>query len=472
MNANWPAKHNWRYIARQTSPKRSAKERVCDFDEIYGLLDETSVREQASRCINCPDPACARTCPLGNRIPEWLSLTAEGRFLEAAELSRSTSNMPEICSRVCPQERLCEGACILNACSDPVAIGAVEKFINEYAFADGAVESSCAAPNGLKVAIVGSGPGGIACADELAKLGYAVTVFEAQSRLGGLLVNGIPSFKLEKSVVERRLDLLRQAGVIFRCSVKVGRDISLSMLREQFDAVYLAIGAQKPKNLEIPGAESDGIFHALPFLIQKNLDENSGVSRIDVRGKRVVVFGGGDTAMDCLRTAIRAGAGEATCVYRRDLENMPGSRREYANALEEGAHFLFLTNPVALLRNERDAIAGARCVRMELGKPDAKGRRKPRAIPGSEFTIPADVVLVAYGFDPMPIFAAGNSDKIEVNNWGSVVVDGNQMTSVSGVFAGGDLARGPDLVVRAVHDSRLAAAGIHRYLSVNRNAAS
>jgi glutamate synthase (NADPH/NADH) small chain len=373
--------------------------------------------------------------------------------------------MPEICSRVCPQERLCEGACILNARSEPVAIGAVEKFINEYAFAHNGIESSSVPQNGLKVAIVGSGPGGMACADELAGLGYAVTIFEAQSRPGGLLVNGIPSFKLEKPIVERRLDLLRKRGVKFQCGVKVGRDLSLSILREQFDAIYLAIGAQKPKSLDIPGADLSGVFHALPFLIQQNLKEGSDGSRIEVEGKRVVVFGGGDTAMDCLRTAIRSGAREAICVYRRDFENMPGSRREYANAVEEGARFMFLTNPVGLSGDGRGAIAEAQCVKMELGEADAKGRRKPRSIPGSEFVIPVDVVLIAYGFDPMPIFAAGNSDNIEVNNWGGVVVDGNKMTSVPGIFAGGDLVRGPDLVVRAVGDSRKAAAGINRYLS-------
>ena len=464
MNANGSTKHNWRNIARETSPKRPVEQRICDFDEIYGLLDETTVREQASRCINCPEPACAQTCPLGNRIPEWLGLTADGRFLDAAELSRSTSNMPEICSRVCPQERLCEGACILNARSDPVAIGAVEKFINEYAFSHNAIPTSYSPRNGLKVAIVGSGPGGIACADELTKLGYAVTVFEAQSRPGGLLVNGIPSFKLEKSIVDRRLDLLRRCGVTFRCGIKVGRDVSLTTLRKQFDAVFLAIGAQKPKELDIPGAHLDGVFHALPFLIQKNLNNVSDGSPIDVTGKMVVVFGGGDTAMDCLRTAIRSGAREAICVYRRDLKNMPGSRREYDNAIEEGARFLFLTNPVGLIDDSNGGVAGVRCVKMELGEPDAKGRRKPRPIPASEFTIPADVILIAYGFDPMPIFAAGNSDNIEVNSWGGVIVDEKQMTSVPGIFAGGDLVRGPDLVVRAVRDSRKAAAGIHQYL--------
>jgi glutamate synthase (NADPH) small chain len=463
--ATWPTKHNWRYIGRELPPKRGVAERVCDFDEIYGLYDEATARAQASRCINCPDPPCAQTCPLGNRIPQWLALTADGRFLEAAELSRSRSNMPEICGRVCPQERLCEGACILNARSDPVSIGAVEKFINEYAFAHDAVDAAIAAPNGLKVAVVGSGPGGMACADELAKLGYAVTVFESQSRAGGLLINGIPSFKLEKSVVERRLDLLRRRGVIFRCGVRVGRDIPLSILRTQFDAVFLAIGAQEPKPLDIPGANLRGVFHALPFLIQKNLGAASEHPLIEVEGKRVAVLGGGDTAMDCLRTAIRCGAREATCIYRRDLENMPGSRRDYVNAVEEGARFMFLTNPIALSDNGSGDVSEARCVRMELGEPDAKGRRKPRALPGSEFTVPLDVVLIAYGFDPVPIFAAGNSDKIDVNTWGGVVVNADQMTSVPGVFAGGDLVRGPDLVVRAVRDSRKAAAGIHKYLS-------
>ena len=463
--ATWPAKHNWRYIARESPPKRAVAERICDFDEIYGLFDEATARAQASRCINCPDPPCAKTCPLGNRIPEWLGLTADGRFLEAAELSRSTSNMPEICSRVCPQERLCEGSCVLNARSEAVSIGAVEKFINEYAFAHGAVEAAVAMSNGRSVAVVGSGPGGIACADELAKLGYAVTLFESQSRAGGLLVNGIPSFKLEKSVVERRFDLLRRRGVALRCGITVGRDVPLSTLRAQFDAVFLAIGAQKPKQLDIPGADLCGVFHALPFLIQQNLREPSDGARIEIKGKRVVVLGGGDTAMDCLRTAIRGGAREAVCVYRRDLENMPGSRREYVNATEEGARFMFLANPIALSGNGSGQVAEARCVQMELGEPDAKGRRKPRAIPGSEFTLPVDVVLVAYGFDPVPIFAAGNSDKIAINSWGGVVVDDNQMTSVPGVFAGGDLVRGPDLVVRAVRDSRNAAAGIHKYLS-------
>ncbi|HEX3279984.1 MAG TPA: FAD-dependent oxidoreductase, partial [Pyrinomonadaceae bacterium] len=279
------------------------------------------------------------------------------------------------------------------------------------------------------------------------------------------------SFKLEKNIVERRFDLLRRRGVTVRCGVTVGRDIPLSVLREKFDAIYLAIGAQKPKELDIPGADLNGVFHALPFLIQKNL-EKSDESPIEVRGKRVAVLGGGDTAMDCLRTAIRSGAREAICIYRRDLENMPGSRREYLNAVEEDARFMFLTNAVSLSGNSDGDVCEARCVRMELGEPDAKGRRKPQPIPGSEFSVPVDVALIAYGFDQVPIFAAGNSDNITVNKWGGVVADEYQMTSVAGVFAGGDLVRGPDLVVRAVRDSRKAAAGIHRYLSSQQSARS
>src|SRR5436305_9614816 len=323
----WPARHAWRMVARKIPPKRSAAERVADFLEIYSSYDEATAREQASRCIQCPEPLCVTGCPLSNRIPEWLALTAEGHFLEAAAISCSTSNMPELCSRVCPQERLCEGSCILNTKSEPVSIGAVERFINEYAFRHDEIHAAPAEPNGRKVGVIGSGPGGMACADELAKLGYAVTIFERQLLPGGLLVNGIPAFKLEKKIVERRFDLLHRRGVAVRCGMTVGLDISLSSLREKFDAGYLAIGAQKPKELDIPGGDFHGVFHALPFLIQKNVRTSDDLP-IEVRGKRVAVLGGGDTAMDCLRTAIRCGAREAICIYRRDLENMPGSRRE------------------------------------------------------------------------------------------------------------------------------------------------
>lgn len=458
-------KYAWSAIARTAPPKRAAEERTGDFLEIYANYDEATVRAQASRCIQCPHPLCMTGCPLQNRIPEWLALAAQGRFLEAAAVSRSTSNLPEICSRVCPQERLCEGACILNSKSDPVAIGAVERFINDYAFAHGGVEITQAPPNGRAVAVIGSGPGGLACADELAQLGYDVTVFEAMLIPGGLLVNGIPAFKLEKHLVERRVELLCRRGVKFRLGVRVGWDVSLADLRRDFEAIFLGVGAQRPKPLDLPGADVRGIHAALPFLIQKNVRSPLVDGEpIDVAGRRVAVLGGGDTAMDCLRTALRCGAREAVCLYRRDLANMPGSRKEYANALEEGARFEFLTNPVAILADAAGNITGVRCTRMELGAADASGRRKPRAVPNSEFTVDVDLLLVAYGFDPMPFPLESEFAALATDDWGGLRIDANQMTSMPGLFAGGDSVRGPSLVVHAVRDARKAAAGIHRYL--------
>jgi glutamate synthase (NADPH/NADH) small chain len=460
------SKYAWSLIARTAPPKRAAAERVGDFHEIYSEFDEATVREQASRCIQCPNALCAQACPLSNRIPEWLALAAQGQFLEAAALSRSTSNMPEICSRVCPQERLCEGACILNCKSDPVAIGSVERFINEYAFAHGGVDATPAAPNGLRAAIIGSGPAGMACADELAQLGYDVTIFESLLLPGGLLVNGIPAFKLEKSIVARRIDLLVKRGVKFKLGVAIGRDVSLAELRRTHDAVFLGHGAQQSKTAGVPGENFCGVAQALPFLIEKNVDSPLvDLPPIDVAGKRVAVLGGGDTAMDCLRTALRAGAQSAVCLYRRDFANMPGSRKEYYNALEEGAEFQFLTNPVAILGDDHGTVTGVRCVRMELGAPDASGRSKPRAVPGSEFDAPVDLVLVAYGFDPVAFPQDSEFAAIQTNEWGGIIVDRNQMTSLPGVFAGGDSVRGPSLVVHAVRDARRAAAGIHRQLA-------
>jgi glutamate synthase (NADPH/NADH) small chain len=455
----WTAKHAWAEFSRESPAKRSARERSTEFREIYSIYDEQTARVQASRCIQCPEPTCRMGCPLQNRIPDWLALAAEGNFLGAAELTRKTSNMPEICSRVCPQERLCEGWCILNARSEPVAIGAIERFVNEYAFAHGFRQAFPARCKSSSVAVIGSGPGGLACADQLAKSGHAVTVFESLSIPGGLLVNGIPAFKLEKQIVQRRVNLLREEGVQFRLGVQVGRDVCLDELRADFGAVFIGFGAQKPKALDIPGADLGGVHPALPFLIQKNVP-GSQLPPITVTGKSVAVLGGGDTAMDCLRTAIRCGASKAVCLYRRDLENMPGSRREYANALEEGAEFHFLVNPVALEGNVHGQVTHIRCVQMELGEADANGRRRPRPIAGSEALVPADVVMVAYGFDPVPLENARGFAGVQVNEWGGIVVDHNQMTSIPGVFAGGDSVRGPSLVGHAVRDGRRAAAAI------------
>lgn len=459
------ARYAWREVDRAEPPKRDADARITDFHEIYSLFDEATIREQASRCVQCASPACVTGCPLSNRIPEWIELAAEGRFLEAAEISRQTSSMPEICPRVCPQEKLCEEACVLHAPEEPVCIGAIEKFINEYAIAHGAGRIATAPSNGRRVAVIGAGPGGLACADELSRMGYAVTVFESQLLPGGLLLFGIPAFKLEKEVVERRVNILRQQGVTFKVGVMVGKDVTLAQLLDDFAAVYLGIGALKPKPLDCPCADLKGVLQGLPFLAQKNAPIALGLPPVEVKGKRVVVLGGGDSAMDCLRTAIRCGAAETVCAYRRDLANMPGSRKEYANALEEGARFMFLTNPVALEGNAAGEVTAVRCVRMELGEPDASGRRKPRAVKGSEFTLPADLVLIAYGFDPVPFPPESDLSRIAVNDWGAIQTDENQMTNVDRVFAGGDVVRGPSLVVHAVRDGRKAAAGIHSVLS-------
>ncbi len=461
----WNSKYAWSLIGRAAPPKRAPADRINDTDEIYLSYDEAAVRAQASRCIQCPFPGCVEACPLGNRIPEWLALAAAGDFLGAAEVSRSTSNMPEICSRICPQERLCESACILCGPSDPVAIGAVERFINDYALSHEVATAVPAYPNGFKVAVIGSGPGGIACADELAKQGSEVTVFDAQTRPGGLLANGIPEFKLDRTLVERRIELLKNRGVVFRLGVRVGSDLSLRELQGQFDAVFLAFGAQKAKPIDIPGADLDGVVQALPFLVGTDMHLPSRELPMSVRHKRVLVLGGGDTAMDCLRLAVRGGAKDALCLYRRDLANMPGSRAEYANALEEGARFQFLTNPIAIEGTPAGAVARVRCVRMELGAPDAGGRRRPNPVPGSEFVVEADLVLVAYGFDPAPFPSGSDFCRLALNGWGGIIVDADQMTSVAGVFAGGDSTRGPSLVVHAVRDGRRAAAGIERYLA-------
>jgi glutamate synthase (NADPH/NADH) small chain len=462
---SWDVSHAWLEVPRILPPKRRARERTSDFHEINALYDEEAVREQASRCILCPDALCIRGCPLTNRIPEWMALVAEGKFMEAAQVSGATSNMPEICGRICPQERLCEGACILNSHSAPVTIGAIEVFLGEYALAHGGIDAAPVLRNGLRVACVGSGPASMACADELSKQGFAVTILEAQQVPGGLLTNGIPAFKLERPVSMRRIELLQQRGVEIRTGIRVGADVSLWDLIKQHDAVFLGIGCEKPKPLDVAGAEFRGVHQAMPFLIGNNAESPAGYEPIDCNGKRVVVLGGGDTAMDCLRTAVRSGAKSTICVYRRDLENMPGSRKEYLNAVEEGAQFMFLTNPLKLVPDPSGDTAQLHCVRMELGKPDDSGRRKPRPVAGSEFVLDVDLVFVAYGFDPVPFPADSDFAPIEVNDWGGVIVDENQMTNIPGVFSGGDAVRGAQLVVHAVRDGRRAAKGIVDWLS-------
>jgi glutamate synthase (NADPH/NADH) small chain len=459
------SKYAWREVACRDLPKRPASERVADFLEIYGLYDEQTAREQASRCLQCPNPSCVGGCPLCNPIPQWMLLTAEGRFLEAAAVLGSATNLAEICARLCPQDRMCEGACILNGASEPVSIRALEQFLCEHALAHGQADTTTAPPNGLRVAVAGSGPGGLACADELAKGGYAVTLLDSALLPGGLLVNGLPAFKVERSIVQRRIELLQKRGVVFRLGVKLGADLTLTQLRAGFDAVYLGFDSRQARPLEVPGAGLPGVVQAIPFLLQKTTAVPLELAPLEVSGKRVVVVGGGDTAMDCLRAALRYGAREALGVYRRAQEDMPCSRREFDNAVEEGARFVFRAAPLAVLDRGRGSVAGLRLIRTEPGAADASGRRPVSVVPGSEFDLEADWIVSALGFAPLPCPRTEDFSELAINEWGGLVVDAGQMTNLPGVFAGGDLVRGPSPVLHAVRDARRAAAQIAAYLS-------
>lgn len=458
------ARYAWREVEPQGPPKRSATDRIADFLEVYGRLDAATARDQASRCLQCPEPTCVRGCPLGNRIPEWMALTAEGHFLEAAAVAHACSNFPEICARTCPRERTCESLCLLNGQTEPVAIGAIEQFISDYALAHGGVEVETLPWNGLRVAVLGSSPGGLTCADELARRGYAVTVFDQQLLPGGLLVNGIPAFRLDRSVVHQRVAWLQKRGVTFRVGSQVSGEISLCRLRADFDAVFLGFGAQQSRSLDIPGADLEGVVQAVPFIIQQNTHLSLDLPPIDVKGQRVLVIGAGDMALDTVRTAIRAGAREATVVYRRDEASMPCSPTEYANAIEEGARFVFQAAPVQALAGERGRVRGLQLVRTELGTRDASGRPAIRVRPGTEFDLPAEWVFTALGFDPAPPAANSDLGGLAVDPDGRFKVDERQMTSLAGVFAGGDVVRGPSMVVEAVRDARKAAEGIHDFL--------
>jgi glutamate synthase (NADPH/NADH) small chain len=354
--------------------------------------------------------------------------------------------------------------------SEPVSIGAIEQFLAEYAFAHGHVDASTAPPNGLRVAVVGSGPGGLACADELARRGYAVTIFDSALVPGGLLVNGTPAFKVERSIVQRRIEILKKRGVIFRLGAKLDGNLTFGHLRTDFDAVFLGFDSRKAKPLEIPGADLRGVIQALTFILQKITSVPLDLPPIEVSGKRVLVLGAGDTAMDCLRTAIRYGAREAVCVYRRDEADMPCGLHEYENAREEGARFVFQAAPVAVLGNDQRQVTGLRLVRTELGLMESIGPRPFLVRLGSEFDMGADLVALALGFDPQPCPHSGDFADLAVNDWGGITVDGNQMTSIPGVFAGGDIVRGPSMVLHAVRDARRAATQIHNYLAARRKA--
>ncbi len=456
-------------LPRIDAPIRDRKERICDFREVYLEYEPEMAMREAVRCVECKNPPCERDCPLGNRIKDWLVLTAQGKFLEAAAVSQSTSNMPEICGRICPQDKLCEARCIVGVKGKSVAIGAIERFINEHAFRElGRIPIPKVVPSiGRRVAVVGGGPAGLACAEELRRMGHHVTVFEALPNPGGLLMYGIPGFKLEKWVVERRIEYLRRLGVEFLCSVRVGCDLSLQDLLDRgFHAVFLGTGAQKPKNPQLPGMDRQGVHEALPFLIRNNLRPKDLMSghweKDDLCGKLVTVFGGGDTAMDCLRTSVRLMAEKVVCVYRRDEENMPGSRQEVGRAKEEGVQFHFYTAPLRIIGNEAGRVRSIECIRMELGEPDESGRRRPTPIEGSNFEIETDYVILAFGFEGDPI--PEKTRKFKLTRWETYEVDERKMTSWPGVFAGGDGVRGADLLVTALKDGRDAAMEIDHYL--------
>lgn len=459
-------------VGRQDPNKKDMLQRREAFVEIYEPYKEEEVKHQAHRCLSCGNPYCEWKCPVHNYIPNWLKLVSEGNLFEAAELSHQTNSLPEVCGRVCPQDRLCEGACTLNDGFGAVTIGSTEKYITDTALELGwRPDMSKRVWTDKKVAVIGAGPAGIGCADVLVRAGVKPIVFDRYPEIGGLLTFGIPEFKLEKSVVQRRRRVLEEMGVEFRLNTDIGTDISMDELMADYDAVFMGMGTYKYMKGGFQGEDLPGVYDALPFLVS-NVNRNMGWEEnasdyISVAGKRVVVLGGGDTAMDCNRTSIRQGASSVVCAYRRDEENMPGSRREVQNAKEEGVEFLFNRQPVAIVGS--GTVEGVKVVSTQLGEPDENGRRRPEVVPGSEEVIPADIVLVAFGFQPNPPeWLAGQ--KVETNSWGGVEAPEHQQykfqTTNPKVFAGGDMVRGSDLVVTAVWEGRQAAEGILDYLKV------
>lgn len=463
-------------VGRRDPQKKDARSRAKEFAEIYEPYKPSEAASQAHRCLHCGNPYCEWKCPVHNYIPNWLKLVSEGNILEAAEMSHRTNSLPEVCGRVCPQDRLCEGDCTLNDGFGAVTIGSVEKYITDTAFAMGwRPDMSNVVMTDKRVAIVGAGPAGLGCADVLIRNGVKPVVFDRYPEIGGLLTFGIPEFKLEKNVMERRRAVFEEMGVEFRLNTEIGRDITFEQLDEEFDAVFLGMGTYKYMVGGFPGEEMDGVYKALDFLIA-NANHHMGFEKdpadyVSMAGKRVVVLGGGDTAMDCNRTSIRQGATSVTCAYRRDEENMPGSKREVANAREEGVEFLFNRQPVAIVGEGK--VEGVKLVRTRMGEPDDKGRRSAEVVPGSEEVLACDAVIIAFGFQPSEI-EWFNTHQIEIDERGRVLAPEipAQMerfayqTSNERVFAGGDMVRGSDLVVTAVYEGRQAAEGILDYLKV------
>ena len=458
-------------LDQQSPEKRPADARARDFHEIYAEFIAEKAAEQASRCSQCGVPFCQVHCPLSNNIPDWLKLTAEGRLDEAYELSQATNNMPEICGRICPQDRLCEGNCVIEQSGHgTVTIGAIEKYITDTAWERGWVKPlRPGRARTQSVGVIGAGPAGLAAGEELRRKGYQITIYDRHDRAGGLLIYGIPNFKLEKDVVARRVKRLADGGIVFKLNFDVGCDATLDQLRTQHDAVIVATGVYRPREIEVPGAELGRVVPALDYLIASNRhglgdkvpEIESGA--LDAKDKHVTVIGGGDTAMDCVRTAMRQGAKSVSCIYRRDRENMPGSLREVANAEEEGVTFEWLTLPKAFLGQKN--VEAVRIARQRLGMADASGRKMPEEIKGADFTQPSDLVIKALGFDPEDLPTHFSAPDLGVSRWGTLRVNpATQMTNLDGVFAGGDIVRGASLVVWAIRDGRDIAAAVHAYL--------
>ena len=458
-------------IGQQTPPKRDVNSRKDDFNEIYDEFISEKAKLQSSRCSQCGVPFCQVHCPLSNNIPDWLKLTAEGRLQEAYELSQSTNNMPEVCGRICPQDRLCEGNCVIEQSGHgTVTIGSMEKYITDNAWEQGWVKP-IRVTNEKKqsIGIIGAGPAGLAAAEQLRKDGYQITVYDRYDRPGGLLIYGIPNFKLEKFVVERRTNLLRESGINFELNFEVGKDLTLDQLRKKHDALLIATGVYKAREINIPGSDLDNIFPAMDFLTASNKkglgDQVEAFDKgiLNAEGKDIVVIGGGDTAMDCVRTSIRQKAKSVKCLYRRDKENMPGSAREVANAEEEGVEFVWLSSPKEF--KGKNKIEKIIVDKIELGEPDETGRRKPKVKDGSHYEINADMVIKSLGFDPEDLPNLFGNPNLKVTQWGTIKADFDTLeTNLDGVFAAGDIVRGASLVVWAIKDGRDAATSIKKFL--------
>jgi len=458
-------------VGQQTPPKREVLTRKDDFNEIYSEYIHEKASEQSSRCSQCGVPFCQIHCPLSNNIPDWLKLTAEGRLQEAYELAQSTNNMPEVCGRICPQDRLCEGNCVIEQSGHgTVTIGSVEKYITENAWNKGWIKPiKVRNEKKQSVGIIGAGPAGLACAEQLRKQGYQITIYDRYDRPGGLLIYGIPNFKLEKYVVERRTKILEESGIKFVQNFEVGKDSSLNQLREKHDAMLIATGVYKPREIEIPGSNLKNIFPAMDFLTASNRKGLGDKVELFDKGilnsekKDVVVIGGGDTAMDCVRTSVRQKAKSVKCLYRRDRENMPGSTREVANAEEEGVEFIWLSSPKEFLGTNK--IESLIVNKIKLGDPDESGRKKPEIQKDLEFNLKADMVIKALGFDPENLPKLFGSEDLQITRWGTLKTDFDTMeTNLQGVFAAGDIIRGASLVVWAIKDGRDAALSIEKYL--------